>query len=383
MAAGGRRDGVQHRGSSAASARMAEQQYLYACYVNCNCNNCNLAARAGLQQPPERPRARPEHLGGRRLNWLSANGGEFGFAAHRAERGLALGVVGRRPRRRTVRRLQLVLQRHGHDGARLQHRRLRARRRDLRRRHVRRAMRADLRRASARGRSHRRGGKLLQRFRTEHLLEERRRRRLRRRAALDQRVRERGSQQLGSVADRADGARRLRPPGLPRPSLGGVPRRALRGPPRRRRHGPLGRSIRRLWLDVARSFAMSSGASLSIFDNTAISVPADQHIAVDAIQLLRVRDPIPRSLIGPASSIPGCSICSRSTSKAASRGSRSRCPRRVRSREGWRRPRPRKPRTEGARAPRRSRLGTTPPRSSGFCLSSSSVAVALLSCLLE
>ena len=26
---------------------MAEQQYLYGCYVNCNCNSCNLAAKPG------------------------------------------------------------------------------------------------------------------------------------------------------------------------------------------------------------------------------------------------------------------------------------------------------------------------------------------------
>ena len=26
---------------------MAEQEHLYGCYVNCNCNNCNLAARPG------------------------------------------------------------------------------------------------------------------------------------------------------------------------------------------------------------------------------------------------------------------------------------------------------------------------------------------------
>ena len=26
---------------------MSEQQYLYACYVNCNCNSCNLAAHPG------------------------------------------------------------------------------------------------------------------------------------------------------------------------------------------------------------------------------------------------------------------------------------------------------------------------------------------------
>jgi MYXO-CTERM domain-containing protein len=41
------------------------------------------------------------------------------------------------------------------------------------------------------------------------------------------------------------------------------------------------------------TFSFSSGASLSVFDNTAIPVPADQHIAVDAIRLTRVVDPGP------------------------------------------------------------------------------------------
>lgn len=59
---------------------MAEQQYLYACYVNCNCNSCNLAARPGYSN----------HQSGHALdlntsapgvyNWLAANAARFGFS---------------------------------------------------------------------------------------------------------------------------------------------------------------------------------------------------------------------------------------------------------------------------------------------------------------
>jgi len=58
---------------------MAEQRYLYACYVNCNCNSCNLAAQPGYSN----------HQSGHALDlntaapgvyaWLANNGGRFGF----------------------------------------------------------------------------------------------------------------------------------------------------------------------------------------------------------------------------------------------------------------------------------------------------------------
>jgi hypothetical protein len=58
---------------------MAEQQYLYACYVNCSCNSCNLAAQPGYSN----------HQSGHALDlntsdpgvysWLTANAGSFGF----------------------------------------------------------------------------------------------------------------------------------------------------------------------------------------------------------------------------------------------------------------------------------------------------------------
>ena len=59
---------------------MAEQEYLYACYINCNCNNCNLAAKPGYSN----------HQSGHALDlnssapgvsaWLNANANAFGFA---------------------------------------------------------------------------------------------------------------------------------------------------------------------------------------------------------------------------------------------------------------------------------------------------------------
>ncbi|HEY0137848.1 MAG TPA: M15 family metallopeptidase [Nannocystis sp.] len=58
---------------------MSEQQYFYNCYVNCNCNNCNQAAKPGYSN----------HQSGHALdlnasapgvyNWLAAHGGAYGF----------------------------------------------------------------------------------------------------------------------------------------------------------------------------------------------------------------------------------------------------------------------------------------------------------------
>jgi MYXO-CTERM domain-containing protein len=58
---------------------MAEQEYFYGCYVNCNCNNCNLAAKPGFSN----------HQSGHALdlntsasgvyNWLANHGGAYGF----------------------------------------------------------------------------------------------------------------------------------------------------------------------------------------------------------------------------------------------------------------------------------------------------------------
>lgn len=59
---------------------MSQQQYLYGCYVNCNCNNCNLAAQPGYSN----------HQSGHALdlntsapsvyNWLAAHAGAYGFS---------------------------------------------------------------------------------------------------------------------------------------------------------------------------------------------------------------------------------------------------------------------------------------------------------------
>ena len=46
MAQAAAADGVQLRIVSGFRT-FAEQQYLYNCYINCNCNNCNLAAKPG------------------------------------------------------------------------------------------------------------------------------------------------------------------------------------------------------------------------------------------------------------------------------------------------------------------------------------------------
>lgn len=58
---------------------MAEQEYLYDCYINCSCNNCNLAAKPGFSN----------HQSGHALDlntgapgvydWLEAHGDEWGF----------------------------------------------------------------------------------------------------------------------------------------------------------------------------------------------------------------------------------------------------------------------------------------------------------------
>lgn len=60
---------------------MAEQQYFYNCYINCNCNNCNLAAKPGYSN----------HQSGHALDlntaaagvgaWINAHGASFGFSA--------------------------------------------------------------------------------------------------------------------------------------------------------------------------------------------------------------------------------------------------------------------------------------------------------------
>jgi hypothetical protein len=79
MQAAAARDGVQLRVISGFRSQ-AEQEYLYACYVNCSCNDCNLAAYPGYSN----------HQSGYALDlntheagvytWLTRNAARFGFA---------------------------------------------------------------------------------------------------------------------------------------------------------------------------------------------------------------------------------------------------------------------------------------------------------------
>jgi hypothetical protein len=59
---------------------MAEQQYLYACYVNCNCNSCNLAARPGTSNHQSGHALDLNTSSPGVLSWLNANGARFGFS---------------------------------------------------------------------------------------------------------------------------------------------------------------------------------------------------------------------------------------------------------------------------------------------------------------
>ncbi len=58
---------------------MSEQQYLYNCYRNCNCNNCNLAARPGYSNHQSGHALDLNTSTGGVYNWLAANAGRFGF----------------------------------------------------------------------------------------------------------------------------------------------------------------------------------------------------------------------------------------------------------------------------------------------------------------
>ncbi|MCB9733537.1 MAG: D-alanyl-D-alanine carboxypeptidase family protein [Deltaproteobacteria bacterium] len=60
----------------------AEQQYLYNCYIHCNCNNCNLAARPGYSNH-QSGHALDLNTGGfgtSIYNWLTAHGAAYGFS---------------------------------------------------------------------------------------------------------------------------------------------------------------------------------------------------------------------------------------------------------------------------------------------------------------
>jgi hypothetical protein len=71
------REGVALRVSSGFRT-MSQQQYLYGCYVNCNCNSCNLAARPGYSNH-QSGHALDLYTGGNAVSWLRRRGGAFGF----------------------------------------------------------------------------------------------------------------------------------------------------------------------------------------------------------------------------------------------------------------------------------------------------------------
>ncbi len=58
---------------------MAEQQKLYSCYVNCNCNNCNLAAKPGYSNHQSGHALDLNTSAPGVLSWLNAHAGSFGF----------------------------------------------------------------------------------------------------------------------------------------------------------------------------------------------------------------------------------------------------------------------------------------------------------------
>ena len=58
----------------------AEQEYLYTCYVNCNCNNCNLAAQPGYSNHQSGHALDLNASSGGVLGWLNAHGADYGFS---------------------------------------------------------------------------------------------------------------------------------------------------------------------------------------------------------------------------------------------------------------------------------------------------------------
>lgn len=58
---------------------MAQQQYLYGCYVNCSCNSCNLAAKPGYSNHQSGHALDLNTSSSGVLNWLNAHGAAYGF----------------------------------------------------------------------------------------------------------------------------------------------------------------------------------------------------------------------------------------------------------------------------------------------------------------
>jgi D-alanyl-D-alanine carboxypeptidase len=57
----------------------AEQEYLYNCYINCNCNNCNLAAAPGYSNHQSGHALDLNTSSGGVLAWMNAHGADYGF----------------------------------------------------------------------------------------------------------------------------------------------------------------------------------------------------------------------------------------------------------------------------------------------------------------
>lgn len=78
MQAAAANDGVNIRISSGFRT-MDEQTYFWNCYQNCNCNNCNLAARPGFSNHQSGHALDLNTAAGGVLRWLNANGAAYGF----------------------------------------------------------------------------------------------------------------------------------------------------------------------------------------------------------------------------------------------------------------------------------------------------------------
>ncbi|HEY1101327.1 MAG TPA: D-alanyl-D-alanine carboxypeptidase family protein [Myxococcota bacterium] len=73
-----KRDGVNIRIVSGFRTQ-SEQQYFYNCYVNCNCNSCNLAARPGYSNHQSGHALDLNYRDAGVLTWLNNNGARFGW----------------------------------------------------------------------------------------------------------------------------------------------------------------------------------------------------------------------------------------------------------------------------------------------------------------
>ena len=58
---------------------MAQQQYLYNCYVTCSCNSCNLAAKPGYSNHQSGHALDLNTSASGVLGWLNTHGATYGF----------------------------------------------------------------------------------------------------------------------------------------------------------------------------------------------------------------------------------------------------------------------------------------------------------------